>query len=800
MTAKKKRTRKETAHQDAAKSNQEFDWLHQIAFWGLAMLLFFPPYFRGLFFAPEQEKALMLATLVFWITFLWRWLQYDHKFLNGPLDYFALALPIVYIISTFTAVNKGLAIDEVVKNILYFMTYWSVSRLVRNQEDIHKLLHVIYVSAIGVALAGLATATGIIHIIDGFNVSQIGGFISSTFQYHNALAVYLGAVFFAGLYLWHLSNDRRRLILTEPANAKGFTKLFLANNSGFLYTCGNFLLLALLLGSKSRGGVLVFSFVFLLYLIAAGSERRLSASLVSGYLGAVAYVVMNRFIPLVQDKQYDTAWLWIGGGMVLALAGQLAFSLVDRYVFSRWTGDGKKFILAFAALAAIIIVAGGVFMAGKPQIIEKVTSADYLHNAYQRFYYMGCAQEMISERPLLGWGGGGWKEAYEAYMTYRYTTREVHSYYFQVGVETGILGLGTVLGIWLAFLYSSYRLLRQNGDKNLRQLVSLMVMIFLMISGHALIDFDLSLSAITIVLWGVFGIVSGLLRLDSVEEGHRKKQAGVNYVPVVLVTAVSLAIIPMCAYFSNAAYKYNQGLLYLRTNNADRGIESFEKAVAYNPLNANYRIILSQVYSGLGKHDEALVEARKAVDLSPYGFAARNNLVKVAVVVDDYELAAMEIENILTLAPNNVETYEEYVQNYVNLGIKELTAGKMDAAREHFGRTAGVIGMIDRRVTSLNDRDIEMWEGPALTLTDKVHLALGQATYFLGNFPEAQEYLSRTSNSERKEIKGQALVWLALLHEKNGRAEQAEKLLDEANKLIPEYTQQYNVLKEIPVL
>ena len=34
------------------------NYLHTIAFWGLAVLLFLPPYFRGLFFAPEQGEGL----------------------------------------------------------------------------------------------------------------------------------------------------------------------------------------------------------------------------------------------------------------------------------------------------------------------------------------------------------------------------------------------------------------------------------------------------------------------------------------------------------------------------------------------------------------------------------------------------------------------------------------------------------------------------------------------------------------------------------------------------------------------
>ncbi|MBC7106660.1 MAG: polymerase, partial [Firmicutes bacterium] len=170
----------------------------QIAFWGLAALLFFPPYFRGLFFAPEQEWALVFGALVFWVAWLWKWGREDYEFLAHPLEYFMLALPAAYAAAAFVAVNRGLAVDEVVENILYFVAFWAVARLVTTEREADTLLTVVYLSATGVALAGLATAAGVIHIKDGF----VDGRIYSSFQYPNALASFLTAAFFLGVYLW----------------------------------------------------------------------------------------------------------------------------------------------------------------------------------------------------------------------------------------------------------------------------------------------------------------------------------------------------------------------------------------------------------------------------------------------------------------------------------------------------------------------------------------------------------------------------------------------------------------------
>jgi tetratricopeptide (TPR) repeat protein len=771
--------------------------LWNIAFWGLAVLLFLPPYFRGLFFPQEQEKALIFATMIFWLAILWRWLKRDKDFLRGPLDWFAVALPVVYIISTFTAVNKSYAIDEAVKYILYFFTYWSVSRLIKNRDDVHKLLQVIYISAVGVALAGLATATGIININDGFAKST--GYISSTFQYHNALAVYLGGVLFLGIYLWQRACDSVGRVDSEATKKNKKYKILFINCLSYFYACGNFLLLTVFIGSGSRGALLVLGLVFIVYLIGLGNRTRLNATVITGYLGVISFLIIGRFVALVKAGNYSSSWLWVLVGIVLALAGQAAFSVLDRRLFERWSGDGRKYLVTFSALAGVVIVAGIIWLGGNSQIIEKVTSAKYLSTAFQRFYYVQSAVDMVKERPVLGWGGGGWKEAYESFLSYRYATKEVHSYYFQVAVETGVLGILVVLGIWMSFLFRIYKL--YFGERNTlhRELALLLFAVFLMIGGHAFIDFDLSLSAITLVLWSIFGMAGGLSK-GAEGKIDRGKQPVFSYMPVAAASVGLLVVVLACANLLSASNLENMGVTYLKNNNASLGVASLEKAVVYNPVNADYRVALSQVYSGLGKGDAAVAEAGTAVDLSPYRFAVRDNYVKIALTNGQSLVAAKENENLISLAPNNVETYEQYASNYVNLGVKELRSGKKETAREYLSKAISVTQLIDNRAKNLDEKDKKMWSGPKLAVNDNIQLLLGQASYLMGKTAEAQKYWQQASNSKTKEVKGHALVWLALLQEKSGRLDQSQKTLEQASKLTPDFVKSFDSLKTVPTL
>ncbi|MGB9826543.1 MAG: O-antigen ligase family protein, partial [Desulfofundulus sp.] len=372
-----------------------------------------------------------------------------------PLDYFTLALPLVYVIAAFGAVNYGLAADEIVKNILYFLAYWVAVQVVEREEDAGRLLHIIYLAAAGAALAGLFTATGLVYIKDGF----LNGRIYSTFQYPNALASYLALAGFLGLCLWaHYGPRTVGETITDRVLLKTLPRHLLEGRPyGYFYAATNFILLAVLFGTKSRGGLLITGAVFALYLAGLHWPKRLPVLLHALYLGGLGYIASHKFIAAAVAGQVGTAWLWVLGGLALVLAGQWVYGFAGKRFLSPWLEDKKRTNLALASIILACLIAGTVVLTTHPQALEKVTSFTYLRNAFERTYFVQDALAMIKDRPVLGWGGGGWEEAYRAYQGYLYNSNEVHSHYFQVAVETGIVGLACFLGIWVSFLWAAHR-------------------------------------------------------------------------------------------------------------------------------------------------------------------------------------------------------------------------------------------------------------------------------------------------------------------------------------------------------
>jgi len=830
-------------------------WSYQLAFWGLALLLFLPPYFRGLFFATEQQRALILAAALFWLVWLWKHGRREYAFVSHPLDYFVLALPLVYLLAAFNAVNYGLAVEEIVKNILYFLVYWLAVQLAREETDISRFLHIIFIAASGVALAGLMTATGIVNIKDGF----LGGRIYSTFQYPNALASYLALTGFLGLYFWQRNS---RLALADTISDRALKNILPAwilnlRPYGYLYNLANLILLAVLLGTKSRGGLLITGVVFILYIIGLNRIKRLPVLMYTLFLTIVGYISISRFIAGASDKHPGLAWLWIAAAVVVVLLAQAAYNILSSRRSLLKPKGGKIAAIILACLLGAAVIGGGVFLAMHPAIMQKILSFSYLRNAFERTYFVKDALAMFKVHPVLGWGGGGWEEAYRSFQGYLYNSNEVHSYYFQVAVETGVLGLLTVAGIWVSFFRCLYRAFRREsmGVERKTFLWTLFVAA-LAVGVHAAIDFDLSLSALTIALWVIFasvrtldGLPEAVVNVPAEQEKLKKdlpggkKASGTaktgnkkNAVPgvdgqdgkkirkgkekisrrrtvdlpprqpvyfaiysligiILLFTGIFLTMADAYAQEARKSLQSNN----LQSSNIQEGIIYIQKAISYNPLNADNYTLLANIYLNTGKPELALVEAQRAAELSQYNAAKQATLASACLSMNKYDDVIKSARRTVELAPYQERWYEYQAYFCSAVGQKQLTTGNKEEARRNLEEALKVPALIQEKVSHLGEEEKRLWkDAPMLAPTPGLQLYTGQANYLLGRFDEAEKELQVAAGDQQ--AKSEALVWLALVKEKQGKGQEAKDLVKQATDINKNYSGRYDQLKTLPTL
>lgn len=271
--------------------------------------------------------------------------------------------------------------------------------------------------------------------------------------------------------------------------------------------------------------------------------------------------------------------------------------------------------------------------------------------------------------------------------------------------------------------------------------------------------------------------------------------------PAVLAAATVLCAVVFLAGGSLAAagnYAQKAGV-YLQAGNAQQGLAELQKAVSYNPFNADYHGELARFYMATGQPQQALTEALQTAARSERSADARALLAQAYLANGKYAEAIAHARRAVELAPYQSNWYETLAGIYANAGRGELQAGQKDAARKHLQDALQVPAMITARVNGLGPEEKRLWkDAPMLAVTPHLQLYLGEAEYMLGQLPQAEKDLQAASGDNQ--AKGEALTWLAALKHKQGKEAEAQKLLKQAEAVNKGYANMYSQLLKTPVL
>lgn len=761
--------------------------LLSIGFVGLLVLLFYPPFFRGLFFQGEQQWTLIFTSLLFVITWFGKLSNREVGFLRKPVDFLALALVFSFIISFFFAANPRLAMAEIIKYTLYFLVFWLCSQLVKNNKDVKWLLHSIYLAGIGVALAGLMTASGIIHIKDGF----LYGRIFSTMQYPNALAAYLAALSFIGVYLW-LNVVRSEKYLYDNDKITGFQALV----PGFLYAIGNYILLLIYIGTGSRGGLIVYPAVLLIYFIGLSREYRYLAF---GHfvLTLISALVANiKLMPMLVDGNAGAAWLWFFIGVFVATAGQVLLIGLSKIKISRQVLG----ITAGVVLLAIVVFGWTQVKNADTEVTSKLMPSHLItsfrnitlsdRNVQERFVFWQDAVKIVKEHPVFGLGGGAFEETNRRYQSYYYSSTQAHNHYVQLWTEVGTVGLIIFVALWAFYKWMVFKLCWRQKDGEIKLLVWSMYGTAAMLGLHAFLDFDLSLSSITIVLFAMLGLTRGIERYTTKEQKYLSYekliawkwayQAGVVGFAVVVIIYMSMLNMGYSHAAAGSKAYYAKDLKQARVE--------FEKAVSRDRLNVNYRNDLAKVYLSLDEKDLAVSTVEEAVDLAPYNVDTLGNAVNVYAQLNDIDKVLSYSEKMVENFPFNINMWEGLNYRYFVAGYMAWTNGDSTGAKENLEKAAEISGRIENQMSRVTEQYRSMWgiqHLPVMGVTPSVQLYTGAAQYILHDWDQAEGNLKAAFDTlEDKQLKGEAAMWLATLYNKQGNELKAKEILDQGAGLL----------------
>ncbi|MHB1419754.1 MAG: O-antigen ligase family protein [Bacillota bacterium] len=626
---------------------------------------------------------------------------------------------------------------------------------------------------------------GVLSLRDGF----VSGRVFSTLQYPNALASYLAAVCLVGFYFWLEAPKPLRLA----------------------YAAGNYYLLMVFLGTNSRGAFLVLPLILLLYFAGLPRGRRL---IWLAHLATIiaAALIGSRWLNLAVQGNRPGAWEWFVFGTDAAIGLQLVMNLLTGLKpKARWAVSG-----ALALLCIVLLVTVGLRQAAvsasaghEPasliervlpgELIQRVKAINLQENSSQeRLLWTRDAFRLIGQRPVLGYGGGGWEAAYRSVQSFRYSSTEVHNDLVQLWVETGTVGLIVYLALWTFFLWSATIVyFRREGTQRILPLT--LGLAGLGLGIHSLLDFDLALGAVSILLWSFFGLAGALQRLQS-ETGKKKAtpQLAIHIGASIVLTIIAVMLpVFLLAGRSNA----DKGIAALNRKDLAVADSAFKQAAVYDPFNAENYQYLALTNRSKGNREQAMAMAQKAISRDRFNPTYYLRAADAAWEAGHIEQSLEFQGQSRKTAPMDISVYELLAGRHVSAGVNYLQAGDLQKAGEQFRQALALPGEINSVVAGVPKNKLDLWkEGgkPLLQVTPVLELYQGIAHYFFQDWSLAEASLKKTEQDTT--LKYESDFWLALIADKQGQQDIAQAYLAKVSQGNAQLSSQYQPILKLPLL
>lgn len=682
--------------------------LDNIVFGILMINIFYPPFFRGLYFDRELLVAHIITGIIAFLYFINK-VKYKEKIIiETKMEYSLFTIITVYFLSTFFAVNTRLAIGELLKYINYYLIFFLVLKLCNSMKKIKITIHTLILSGLIVAVIGLGSALGTFN----YNGAYVQGMISSTLQYHNSFGAYMLSMMFL---VFPLSN-----IVAKP-----YIKFFYYGITYIFYISFIF--------SYSRGAWVLLPIFLILYLILGKKENRLE--MISNFIGSNLGLVVSikGFNEALKNAVIYKGWAWLVIGVVVSISSAYLIRLfLDKIVNLK---INFKVVVPIVVIVFIIIIItfSSTLISYLPESIKSRFSDITLktHSVSERVTFYKDALKIVKDYPIIGTGGGGWVSLYTIYQSYNYVSTQAHNFFMQLWIETGIIGLIILLVNLALFLYILLKLwtFTQNNKNSLLMSMSISSLVLLV---HSFIDFDLSLSALSIVLWSLFALINAFcINEFNSKDFYRFKRLKLN--PLVVIIFIFIYVL-----FSGsllAGYMYAQkGITELKeTKDIYKALQYFEKASEYDMYQATYRVDAANLAKIIGQQtkskeytDKSFKYAEKALKLDPYNAKINARVGAIYISFGKIDEGLKLVDNIIKYHPLSPSSYATKANAYMTVANYYINKGNIDKAEEYLKEVV----QIEKDFNSIKDKLIRQVEIPKelFTSIDKAKELLNKIT------------------------------------------------------------------------
>ena len=272
----------------------------------------------------------------------------------------------------------------------------------------------------------------------------------------------------------------------------------------------------------------------------------------------------------------------------------------------------------------------------------------------QRLYMYKDCFKMAKDSPIIGHGGNTWKDMSLAYAEYKGALKESHSYFFELLISYGIIG---VVVFYIFIIYFFIKVFKQcKTDKEKRKEKLLIVIGLMLLILHSMIDFDMSFMLIQLVVYVSIAI---LLSDEQKLEISRIKKYNI----------FDFSIIIFLVFISSLYIRSNISKYLLKNNIEKYNVTPYNKTYYNNMIkddiknNKNYIEILNEFQDYMKKE--------------PY-YSQNENYERYFKLIyqNIYNLTDSELQKYLEFGIERIKTVKEKSPMYINSVIQRANVLK----------------------------------------------------------------------------------------------------------------------------
>jgi len=426
----------------------------------------------------------------------------------------------------------------------------------------------------------------------------------------------------------------------------------------------------------------------------AGAMLFISKRLPARVLCGAALVLMVWYLNMTKCRG---AVIGLGVGVVVCV-----WLLLSREV-SRSRAEGpesrasRKTVairLAFITVIVVVgLVAGLLLMSKGMGVLEQFrhgVDSPYVArlNTWQSSF------RAFLDSPVLGWGKGSFEDAVPAYWTdYEKNvyardlkfSKQAHNEYLEIGVETGIIGLGAFGWFLMCLASRSLSVWRRELSAARRAILLCAVCALTGVLVHSVVSFNLQTPASALsffLLVGVIDVLGFEGNPRSVSLTGSVGSAVRKAVWVVLVASVLLVPSSIARPFLSEM-RVARGALAGVRGDTDEAIRQFESAARLTPWDSVTRYRLGNAYVAASQWDKAAAAYGECLAESPNYAIAWANQGLAYFNLENPEKAIEAAERALALAP-------DMPMGHNVLGLSYARQGRWDEALEEMKRATGL--------------------------------------------------------------------------------------------------------------